>query len=213
MTKSEAYKQFSEHYSKLKDSDREIVSRLSLKFLDETFIVKEKESDKKDYLKASELLNVLRPFFAFIDFDLSVDRERGVMYIRTTQDSNRIRFKKLETIAALILRYIFDDESSKASLNSVISTTVGHLASEISKTDIYSSFDGRSVEFREALKTLRRYKIIDFDGDITLGTTPIVIYKSIVLIVDTNSIDEINTRLDRYKGDAKDEDNQETETD
>ena len=135
------------------------------------------------------------------------------MYIRTTQDSNRIRFKKLETIAALILRYIFDDESSKASLNSVISTTVGHLASEISKTDIYSSFDGRSVEFREALKTLRRYKIIDFDGDITLGTTPIVIYKSIVLIVDTNSIDEINTRLDRYKGDAKDEDNQETETD
>ena len=63
------------------------------------------------------------------------------------------------------------------------------------------------------MKTLRRYKIIDFDGDITLGTTPIVIYKSIVLIVDTNSIDEINTRLDRYKGDAKDEDNQETETD
>ena len=53
MTKSEAFKQFTEHYSKLKDSDREIVSRLSLKFLDETFIVKEKESDKKDYLKAS----------------------------------------------------------------------------------------------------------------------------------------------------------------
>ena len=213
MTKSEAFKQFNEHYSQLKDSDRETVSRLALKFLDETFIVKEKESDKKDYLKASELLNVLRPMFSFIDFDLSVDREKGVMYIRTTQDSNRIRFKKLETITALILRYIFDDESSKASLNSIISTTVGHLAAEIAKTEIYSSFDGRSVEFREALKTLRRYKIVDYDGDISLGTTPIVIYKSIVLIVDTNSLDEINTRLDRYKGDTKDEDNQETETD
>ena len=213
MTKSEAFKQFNEHYSQLKDSDRETVSRLALKFLDETFIVKEKESDKKDYLKASELLNVLRPMFSFIDFDLSVDREKGVMYIRTTQDSNRIRFKKIETIAALILRYIFDDESSKASLNSIISTTVGHLAAEIAKTEIYSSFDGRSVEFREALKTLRRYKIVDYDGDISLGTTPIVIYKSIVLIVDTNSLDEINTRLDRYKGDVKDEDNQEAEID
>ena len=213
MTKSEAVKQLTEQYAKLTDSMQEAFSRICLRLLDETYLIREKESDTKDYLKASDLINVLRPYFALMDFDIFADREKGVIYIRTQKDSNRIRFLKMETIIALILRYVYDDESRKASINSTISTTVGHLAQEIQKTEIYADFDGRGRDFREALKSLKRYKLIDFDGDLTLGTTPIKIYRSVLLVIDTDSLDVLNARLEKFKGGASDEENQETETD
>lgn len=212
MTKSEAIKQFNEQYQKLTDSQQESFSRIALRLLDETYLIREKEADKKDYSKASDLINVLRPYFAIIDFDAFADRERGLIYIRTQKDSNRIRFLKMETIIALILRYVYDDESRKASINSAISTTVGHLAQEIQKTEIYADFTGRERDFREALKSLKRYKLVDFDGDLT-GTTPIKIYRSVLLVVDTDSLDVLKARLDKFKGGVSDEENQETETD
>ena len=213
MTKSEANKQFNEQYQKLTDSQQESFSRIALRLLDETYLIREKEADRKDYSKASDLINVLRPYFAIIDFDVFADRERGVIYIRTQKDSNRIRFLKMETIIALILRYVYDDESRKASINSMISTTVGHLAQEIQKTEIYADFNGRERDFREALKSLKRYKLIDFDGDLSLGTTPIKIYRSVLLVVDTDSLDVLKARLDKFKGGVSDEENQETEAD
>ena len=213
MTKSEAQKQFNERYQKLTDSDREAFSRICLKLLDETYLVREKAADLKDYIKASDLIDILRPYFAIIDFDVFADREKGVIYIRTSKDSNRIRFLKMETIVALILRYVYDDESRKASINSAISTTVGHLAQEITKTEIYPNFDGRTREYRDALYSLRKYKLIDYDGDLTQGSTPIRIYRSILLVVDTDSIDALNARLEKFKGGASDEEDQETETD
>ena len=212
MTKSEAIKQFNEQYQKLTDSQQESFSRIALRLLDETYLIREKEADKKDYSKASDLINVLRPYFAIIDFDAFADRERGLIYIRTQKDSNRIRFLKMETIIALILRYVYDEESRKASINSTISTTVGHLAQEIQKTEIYADFRGRERDFREALKSLKRYKLIDFDGDLT-GTMPIKIYRSVLLVVDTDSLDVLKARLDKFKGGVSDEENQETETD
>ena len=212
MTKSEAIKQFNEQYQKLTDSQQESFSRIALRLLDETYLIREKEADKKDYSKASDLINVLRPYFAIIDFDAFADRERGLIYIRTQKDSNRIRFLKMETIIALILRYVYDDESRKASINSAISTTVGHLAQEIQKTEIYADFTGRERDFHEALKSLKRYKLIDFDGDLT-GTTPIKIYRSVLLVIDTDSLDVLKARLDKFKGGVSDEENQETEAD
>ena len=205
MTKSEAQKQFNERYEKLTDSERESFSRICLKLLDETYLVREKTTDSKDYLKASSLIDVLRPYFAIIDFDVFADREKGVIYIRTSKDSNRVRFLKMETIIALILRYVYDDESRKASINSTISTTVGHLAQEITKTDIYPNFDGRTREYRDALYSLRKYKIIDYDGDLAQGSTPIRIYRSVLLVVDTDSIDTLNARLEKFKGGVSDE--------
>ena len=61
MTKSEALKQFNEEYGKLKDSEREIFTKISLKLLDETFIVREKENERKDYTNAKDLIPSLRP--------------------------------------------------------------------------------------------------------------------------------------------------------
>ena len=47
MTKSEAFKTFNDSYGKLSDSDREAFSRISLKLLDETFLVKGRDEGPK----------------------------------------------------------------------------------------------------------------------------------------------------------------------
>ena len=213
MTKSEAIKQLVEQYTKLTDSKQEAFSKICLRLLDETYLIREKESDRADYQKGNDFIDILRPYFAIMDFDVFSDREKGVLYIRTKKDSNRIKFLKMETVICLILRYVYDEESRKASINSVISTTVGHLAQEIQKTDIYADFDGRDRDFREALRALKRYKLIDFDGDLSLGSTPIKIYRSLLLVVDVDSLDVLSARLDKFKGGANDEENQETEAD
>lgn len=213
MTKNEALKQFNEEYGKLKDSERETFTKIALKLLDETFIIRDKENERKDYTNARDLIPSLRPYFAIMDFALNHDSEKGIIFIRTELDSNRVRLNKLETVTALVLRSIAYDEARKASINSQIATTVNHIASEITKTEIYQSFDGKSVEFRNVLKTLRRYKLIDFSGDITLGTTPVVIYKTISLVVDSTSLDELGERIEKYKGASNNEADKETETD
>lgn len=212
MTKSEALKQFNDEYSKLKDTERELFTRLALKLLDETFIIRDKENERKDYANAKELIPALRPYFAFMDFALNNDSEKGIIFIKTELDSNRIRLNKLTTVAALVIRSIAYEETKKASINSQLSTNVNHIASEIGKTEIYSNFDGKSVDFRNALKLLRRYKLIDFDGDLTIGSTPILIYKTIGLVVDSSSVDELNDRLSRYKGESANEEDKENET-
>ena len=213
MTKSEALKQFNDEYSKLKDSDREQFTKIALKLLDETFIVREKESERKDYSNARDLIPSLRPYFAILDFALNHDSEKGIIFIKTELDSNRVRLNKLETVTTLVLRSIAYDESRKASINSQIITNVNHIASEISKTEIYNAFDGKSVEFRNVLKALRKYKLIDFNGDLSIGTTPIIIYKTISLVVNSVSIDELNERIVKYKGASTNEEDKETEID
>lgn len=199
MTKSEAFKHFKEEYETLSDSSRENFSHIVLKLLDDTFIVRNKDEDKDDYLKAKNLFLVLRAYFAFIDFSLYCDEEKGLMYIRTDKDTNRLRFKKLDTVTLLLLRSLYDEESTKASLRNEITTTLGKLTQEIRKTDIYPNFDGRSGEFKDALRNLKRHKIIDFDGDLTNGSTIIKIYRSILLIVDTKSIDELTKQISLYR--------------
>jgi len=213
MTKSEALKQFNDEYSKLKDSDREQFTKIALKLLDETFIVREKESERKDYSNARDLIPSLRPYFAILDFALNHDSEKGIIFIKTELDSNRVRLNKLETVTTLVLRSIAYDESRKASINSQIITNVNHIASEISKTEIYNAFDGKSVEFRNVLKALKKYKLIDFNGDLSIGTTPIIIYKTISLVVNSVSIDELNERIVKYKGASTNEEDKETEID
>lgn len=198
MTKSEAYKNFKE-YETISDSAREDVSRIALKLLDDTFIVKAKDEDRDDYLKARNLFTLLNAFFSFMDFSLFSDDEKGIMYIKTTKDTNRVHLKKLDTISLLLLRYIYDEESQKASLRSDITTTLGKLVQEIRKTDIYRNFDGKSGEFKDALRNLKRHKIIDFDGDLTSGETIITIYRTVLLVVDTKSIEELTRQISLYR--------------
>ena len=54
MTKSEAIKQFNEQYQKLTDSQQESFSRIALRLLDETYLIREKETDKKDYFSCTD---------------------------------------------------------------------------------------------------------------------------------------------------------------
>lgn len=213
MTKTEALNQFHEEYLKLTDRERDNFSKIALKLLNETFIVSDKDSDRADYLISKELIPSLRPYFAIMDYALDHDAERRVVYIKTEVSSNRVRLKKMETICALLMRSIAYDESRKASVISTISTTVGHIANEIIKTEIYPSFDGKSSEFKDALLALRRYKLIDFNGDLSLGSTIVVIYKTISLVIDSSSLVELQERLDSYKGVSKYEENKETEID
>lgn len=213
MTKNEAFKRFTEEYANLNDTQQSTFSHLALKLLDETYIVKDKESDKKDYLRTENLFSVLRAYFAFMDFSLYIDNDNGVIYIRSDVDSNRLKLRKFETIILLLLRSIYYDESGKASLSSAITTTVGSLVTEIGKTEIYPNFNAPTIEFKNALKTLKRYKVIDFDGDISQASTVIRIYRSILLVVDVDSLDSLKNRLALYKGGNTDETDSENEID
>ena len=125
MTKNEAFKNFKESYERLSDSDRDAFSRISLKLLDETFLVKERDEDRKDYLKANDLINGLRAYFAFIDYDLVNDAEKGVIYIRTELDSNRVHLRKLETIILLVLRRLAKSPVRSTRRRSIRITSAG----------------------------------------------------------------------------------------
>ena len=74
----------------------------------------------------------------------------------------------------------------------------------LQETEIYP--DGVSMtEFRLAMGTLRRYKVIDFQDDVSKGESQVVIFNTILVLVDSSSLLELEERLKKYIGGSDDE--------
>jgi hypothetical protein len=90
-----------------------------------------------------------------------------------------------------------------------ISTTVGEIARQIDKTEIYPDNIGRTSEFRESLKSLRRHKIIDFAGSKVDENMNIQILPSILVILPQDSLVDFAKRLEAFRVKEEDKENAE----
>lgn len=205
MTKEIALETFYEKYKDLGESKRNIFSRISNKLLSDNFIYGQILNDKDDYYKALELYDILSAYFNIIGFDIINDDNYKIIYLYTTEDKNRVHFKKLETIILLILRLMYKRANLEISSETNINISISSFIEEINKTGIYRN-DYSNTNLQNALKTLKRYKLIDVNFADFNENSAIKIYPTILYVVKTDDINMLLDRINSYIDLVGDED-------
>ncbi|HBS03287.1 MAG TPA: hypothetical protein DEA63_05505, partial [Firmicutes bacterium] len=195
--KNEIAESFVDEYRRMGDGEKQEFARVVSKFLNETFILKNKKMDAYDFYFVQERKALFASYFALTDYVLEFDQERGFFYLATDEDRSRVRLNKFETVLLLILRLKYYENSKTASSPEDNAIGVEELVEKVNQTNIFHPIK-RMTEYDLALKKLRRSKILDFKGSKLEASTRMVILPTILVVMGQSDIDLIAAELAAY---------------
>lgn len=195
--KNEIAESFVDEYRRMGDGEKQEFARVVSKFLNETFILKNKKMDAYDFYFVQERKSLFTSYFALTDYVLEFDQERGFFYLSTEEDRSRVRLNKFETVLLLILRLKYYENSKTASSPEDNAIGVEELVEKVNQTNIFHPIK-RMTEYDLALKKLRRSKILDFKGSKLEASTRMVILPTILVVMGQSDIDLIAAELAAY---------------
>lgn len=210
-SKNTTAKSFNDQYSELTETDKYAFSRLCNKLLNENFIYGQLQADKTDYYAILKFRDLIENYFDLIDYQLSHNDTRKIFFLESTADRNRIKLKKIESVLLVLLRrayYVKSKETVDSNVN--ISITIDELIDSLVQTNIYKDKLAKT-QIIDALKVLKRFKLINFDGKNYEINNVIEIFPMVSLVVKINDIDQLNIKLKTYK--SKEDDEDETDED
>ena len=210
-SKNTTAKSFNDQYNELTETDKYAFSRLCNKLLNENFIYGQLQADKTDYYAILKCRDLIENYFDLIDYQLSHDDTRKIFFLESTADRNRIKLKKIESVLLVLLRrayYVKSKETVDSNVN--ISITIDELIDSLVQTNIYKDKLAKT-QIIDALKVLKRFKLINFDGKNYEINNVIEIFPMVSLVVKINDIDQLNNKLKTYK--SKEDDEDETDED
>lgn len=207
--KTTALDTFVLEYKLFNEGDRKAFSKIVGKLLSETFIVKEKDADRADFLFARENKVALSTYFEFIDYEFIYDRYNDLCYIKTMENRNRIRLNKFDTALILIFRQFYYIKRKEVASENKVMVQLEEIIEKLRTSKIFKD-DKKINAYKDSLYKLRAYKIIDFSATSINENLTIQIYPSIQIVVQQDKIEEITTRLLALK---KESENAEEELD
>lgn len=210
-SKNTTAKSFNDQYSELTETDKYAFSRLCNKLLSENFIYGQLQTDKTDYYAILKFRDLIENYFDLIDYQLSHDDTRKIFFLESTADRNHIKLKKIESVLLVLLRrayYVKSKETVDSNVN--ISITIDELIDSLVRTNIYKDKLVKT-QIIDALKVLKRFKLINFDGKNYEINNVIEIFPMVSLVVKINDIDQLNNKLKTYR--SKEDDEDETDED
>lgn len=202
-----ACEEYAKGYIELTDTRKNTFSRLCNKLLNDNFIYAYKQDDRNDYYEILSMKSLIENYFSMMDFDLIHIDTYKLFYIQTNADRNRMKLKKLETVIVLVLRLLYHKGSLNVNSSSDIQTTIGKMIIEINQTGIFKT-QISMTDYLDALRLLKRFKLIDFSFKDFKEDNVITIYPTILYVAKVDTIDMLNDKLKTYvsvKGDDLDE--------
>ena len=203
-----AAKDFAGNYDLLKESDRELFSRLCNKLLTNNFIYGQIKADREDYRSILKLKNEITDYFYLIDYSLEHDANYKIFYLRSNDGKGKIKLKKMESVLVLLFRKFYYVKSKETGTSVEICVSFDELADEINKTHIFKDRMNKQL-IKDPLLALRRLKLIGFDA-LNFNTTDLFeIYPTIIHVVTTEDLKMIEDKLASYHniddGESEDE--------
>ena len=192
-----ACEEYAKGYIELTDTRKNTFSRLCNKLLNDNFIYAYKQDDRNDYYEILSMKSLIENYFSMIDFDLIHVDTYKLFYIQTNADRNRMKLKKLETVIVLVLRLLYHKGSLNVNSSSDIQTTLGKMIIEINQTGIFKT-QISMTDYLEALRLLKRFKLIDFTFKDFKEDNVIIIYPTILYVAKVDTIDMLNDKLKTY---------------
>lgn len=201
--KINALDSFVAEYKLFNEGDKKAFSKIVGKLLSETFIVKEKDSDRADFLFARENGEAFSAYFEIIDYEFIYDRYNELCYIKTMENRNRIRLNKFDTALILIIRQLYYLKRKEVVSENKVMVQLEEVIEKLRTSKIFKD-DKKVNSYKDSLYKLRTYKIIDFSATTITENLTIQIFPSIQVVVQQDKIEDITTRLLALKKDSED---------
>lgn len=189
---------FEREFRLLRESERAAFSRVVNELQNQTFIVKEKEADRGDYLFLRTHKNVFEPFFELIDFEFVHDPYNELFYIKTSENRNRLHLSKAETAIVLILRQLYYLKKKEVTSEGKTMVTLSEIVEKLRAAQLFRD-DIKITVYREIMMRLRQYSIVDYVASRIDENTTLQILPSIQVIVPQDKLEDIIGRLNALK--------------
>lgn len=178
-------------WSDFSTNERDLFQKVCRKLLKQTFIVREKEEEKKLYYFVSKNSNVFSMYFNYIGFDVVIDRDNGVAMLSNCNaagehgkiQSNRLKLKLADSIVLCCLWTLYADRINAGSLSKTIVISMTDLLFELEKYGYRDKIDKTYME--RILKMFSEYSLLEVNGKIGEGECFIRLYSSLQFALDT----------------------------
>lgn len=184
-----------EHFDTLSSSQRQLFADTCNKLLASAFLARDKKDNKEQYYFVLSFKNFFDEYFGVINYELVLDREHGAIQLVNKDSQNLLKLKKDESLVLLILRILYHQHLVETSVNDNVVVTVQdiherydalELKKKINKTDLVA-----------VLRTFRKYNLIEPLGDTTVSNTRIILYPTLLMAINTQSINEVLAAISR----------------
>lgn len=184
-----------EHFETLSSTQRALFADTANKLLANAFLARDKKDNKEQYYFVLSFKNYFDEYFGVINYELVLDREHGAIQLVNKDNQNLLKLKKDESLVLLILRILYHQHLVDTSVNDNVVISVGdiherydalELKKKINKTDLVA-----------VLRTFRKYNLIEPLGDTTIANTRIILYPTLLMAINTQSINEVLAAIGR----------------
>ncbi len=192
---------FVEDFERLNKTQKNLFADACNELLANSFIARDKKDNRNLYLFVINFKFMFEEYFSYIQYDLIVDNQLGVIQLLSNTGANQLKLKKEESIYLLLLRIIYHEKMKEISSSDNVVVPITYLNEKYAELEIAKRI--YKTEVVNVLRLFKRYNLIDNLGDITVFNNKIVIYPTILYAVkaeDINAIYQNLQALDRADG-------------
>lgn len=199
--------EFYNQFLKLTESEREKFSKYANKLLEKSFLIRQRDADREGYYFVLLKLTLFQTYFQLMDFTVTNHEADQIISLATDADRNRLWLKRTDTIILLILRQLYQQKAREATLSNQIMVSVLEINDAVDNTRLIK---GKllKTELQNTMRLLRNYSIIDYiSADLFNDDTKILLYPSLLHIVNINDMNRLEEHLKKFKRGGDDDEN------
>jgi hypothetical protein len=180
--------------TELTESDFDLFKTAVRTLLAKTFIIRGIDREEELYDFTIRNSGLFDAWFSCMDASLVRDEGLGVICFRGGGDT-RLRLGKEETCALLTARLLYEEKRAELSLTAFPAITVFDF---VQRYNVLVGDEIRKTRLIEVLRRLQSHKLIETDSRDPSGAEGmIILYPSLAMSVDRDSIDELLQSLSR----------------
>jgi hypothetical protein len=180
--------------TELTEGDFDLFKSAVHTLLAKTFIIRGAGRDEVLYDFTIRNSGLFDAWFSCMDASLIRDEGLGVVAFRGGGDT-RLRLGREETCALLTARLLYEEKRTELSLAAFPAVTVFDF---VQRYNVMVGEEIKKTRLVEVLRRLQTLKLIDTDSrDLSDGEGIIILYPSLAMSVDRDSIDELLASLAR----------------
>ena len=180
--------------TELTEADFDLFKSAVHTLLAKTFIIRGAGRDEVLYDFTIRNSSLFDAWFSCMDASLIRDEGLGVVCFRGGGDT-RLRLGREETCALLTARLLYEEKRTELSLAAFPTVTVFDF---VQRYNVLVGEEIKKTRLVEVLHRLQIHKLIDTDSrDLSDGEGIIILYPSLAMSLDRDSIDELLVSLSR----------------
>ncbi|MDR0590079.1 MAG: DUF4194 domain-containing protein [Spirochaetaceae bacterium] len=182
--------------TELVDNDFDLFKIAVRTLLTKTFIIRGIDKEEELYNFTIRNSSLFDSWFSCMDAILIRDESLGVICFRGSGDT-RLRLGREETCALLTARLLYEEKRVELSLTAFPTVTVFDF---VQKYNVMVGDEIKKTRLIEVLRRLQSHKLVEVDSqDLSDMEGMIILYPSLAMSVDRDSIDELLASL-AHKG-------------